>query len=436
MIIAASVFASSLRIGNDTWSMGLSENDDDLLTWSIGYTQDIGRGISVFADMFSFTDRGSGKGDLFHKGRYDTTEIGALWNFDLPDPARLPVLLSARVSGGLSLKGKFAGQASQNIIHRFLGIPEVYLPYPEKMQAFPEAAVTVESLWFPQKAVSVKASISGGYAMTSLFAGTSLSGQVSFHGVDGFVCADYVWRKQGDERIDRLWTENVSGFGLGFGYNLGLMSFSFRFSPSTGRGYGVIAVDSEKISDRSWERTEIDFRLYKTMMTGFIGFYGTDIAWNANEWFSASFRCLYSGGYPGKGRAITDFYRMRRNYGIWMVGGEFGHDFGFVRLSVNVHAGISRWCVDRMTNTDPSPDTVNERTVDCVCPCASVSAGISVLPEGFVVAGPTSIRLYVTGGCMLLTRQAGDALKKDLMHDEWTWHVADPFLGLGLEFGF
>ena len=57
--------------------------------------------------------------------------------------------------------------------------------------------------------------------MTSLFAGTSLSGQVSFHGVDGFVCADYVWRKQGDERIDRLWTGSVSGFGLGFGYDLG-----------------------------------------------------------------------------------------------------------------------------------------------------------------------------------------------------------------------
>lgn len=435
-VISAVVSASVLRIGNDTWSMGLSENDDDLLSWSVGYTQDAGNGISVSADIFSFTDRGSGKGEDFHKGRQDIAEICVCWGLDSSDYMDMPVSVSARISGGAALLGNLAGQTAQNMIHRFLGIPEVDLPYPGGLSVYPSASAQAGISWSFNGVASVGAELSGGYTLANPFAGAALKGTFTFHGVDGYVCADYVWRKQGEYRISGLWTANVRGVGIGFGYDFGFMTFSFRLNPATSRGYGVLAFDPLRFFESSWKSTEVCLRLYKAMMTGFIGFNGTDVVWRMNAWFSPSLRFLYSSGYPDRGQAVTDSYRMRHNYGIWMIGGEIRYQFGFVELSAGLHAGISRWCVDRMMNIDPDPGTCNERVASPVCPCASISVGVAIMPDGLVVAGPASVRLYVTGGCMLLTRKAGEALKKDLMHGGWTWHALDPFLGLGVELGF
>lgn len=435
-VAAVAVCASVLSIGNDTWSMGLSENDDDLMTWSAGYTQDIGPGLSVHAGLSSFTDRGSGKGDDFHQGRYDIVDLGVCWGIDSSDWMDMPLSVYGRISAGAALRGNFAGQYTQNVVHRLLGIPGVELPYPDRLSVFPSGTVTAGISVTPLTALTLCADVSGGYSLASPFAGAGISALLSFHGVKGGLSADYVWRRDCGDGICGLWARSITGFGLGFSYDLSFMSFGFRFNPSTGRGYGIFSFEPLRLFESTWERTDVCLRLYKTMMTGLIGFNGTDVAWRLNGWFSPSLRFLYSSGYPNRGQAISESYRMRRNYGIWMVGGELRYQFGFVEISGALHAGFSRWCVDRMMNIDPDPESENVRVADPACPCASVSAGLAFIPEGLVVAGPASVRLYVSGGCMFLTRSAGEALKSDLMHSGWSWHAVDPFLGLGVEFGF
>lgn len=434
-VITAAVFPSVVRIGNDTWSMGLSENDDDLLTWSVGYEQNTTGGISVSADVFSFTDRGSGKGSDFSRSRYDMIEAFVSWGLDSSDVMDMPLSVYGKISGGASLRGNLAGEYVQNFVHRFMGIPEVDLPYPEGVSVFPSGVVEA-GLSYSFSPFSMKVSGSGGFRLGAPYAGASLSGVLEYHDVKGQVSVDYLWNGKGDCRISGLWAGNISGIGIGYGYDFGFMSFGFRFNPVSRRGYGLLSIEPERIFETTWRETSVSLRIYKALMTGMIGFNGTDVTWRMNGWFSPSVRFLYSSGYPDRGQAVTDSYRIRRNYGIWMAGGEFRYQFGFVEASAGIHAGLSRWCVDRMMNISPDPGSANERIADPVCPCACISAGISLMPDGFVVAGPASVKLYATGGCMFLTKETGIVLKKDLMHGDWSWHVLDPFFGMGVELGF
>ncbi len=101
--------------GNDSFSRGLSRNDDDFKTYGLYLDFEFGD-YDIYADLDAYTF----KQDNY---RYDLLTVGVIKSFSFNDF----YVLNAGM--GLQIKGNLGGEFMQNSLHRLMHITEVHLPY-------------------------------------------------------------------------------------------------------------------------------------------------------------------------------------------------------------------------------------------------------------------------------------------------------------------
>ncbi len=419
--------------GNDMFSMGLSENDDDQLTWSGFLSHDFGH-YSVTAEILSFTDRGSHFDGRFSQGRFDLFDIfGSARTTFFTD---YPFTFTAEGSLGVSLFGNFGGEFGQNLIHRMFGLPGVELPYEEGYEFHPYVGADLLGRYDISTMMNVFAGSSfkwdGRFRSLSFRLGTEATARDSGFGV----FFDWKWVWHDHDVISRLQAEKETGLGLNMHLWCSFLSFDYRVNLLTGRGYGKYAFDILKLFEHTWKSSQIYYEYSFLLMGDGIMYDMVGVRVNASKLLAVGMKVFYTGGYHPKGNAITDHWRIRRNYGGWLGNFSIRHNFGWVEPYADLSVGISHWVIDKMTNIDPLGKDDPDRLANDWYPFLSVRAGVNLFPEGFLVLGSSTVRLDVFGGVMVFPKEFAQTLKKDMFHDDWTPTSIIPYAGVGIVLGF
>jgi len=430
-------FASyKVGLGNDMWSMGISENGDDLLTWSAYYSEDITEWSVIESDYFCFTNRGTGSGDRFESSRYDVLNIryGVHVGFDTD---YFPVYFGTKIAFGVSLSGNLGGQQIQNLIHSGLGIKRAVLEYkPAEIGVCPAITADIFGGWS-----NGLFSINGGFGFSSEtnLRISTFHAEAGLHhrGVKGEFAAG--WRfVSGTGTIATLYADAIKGFYFGFSYDLGFLSFNYTANPGTWRGYGKFTVDIGNLFDPTWEESVAAMRLSKQMMHGGTSFGVCNVRHMIADKLSLGIRALYSSGFPNKGHADTETYRIMRNYGIWFAEVSYlicPDRSRWINYDVSLDVGFSHWRIEKVTNVSPenSGDSV---LADEWFPAVGIDGSVLLFPDGFVVFGKTTVKIVLSVGIEWFPSRLESVLKKDMMHDNWKMTAVVPYVGMGVQFGF
>lgn len=431
LFICAGAWAlTTIGIGNDTWSLGLSENDDDLLTWSFNVTEQI-QNVVAEVGIRAFTERGAVSNGRYFKERYDIFDVraGSAFRFSIPE-----VDFSLQWRLGISITDNFGGEMFQNLLHKTIKLRSLELEY-TKAKAAPSLLLSGSAThWFTENistqvllALEQRSTIGGIYGRAMLRLSTT--GLLGYAGLDG------AFWKGTQTLTSGLYAQAVSGLGMAYGFDLGFIVFDYRVNVLTRRGYGYIAIRPENMVRKTWNDTGWSLRFGKKSMTGGIGF-GWERLSKDVLWFEVVLAQEYSSGYPDKGEGITDHYRMRRNYGIWQAGVGYALAFPIGVIRFNLLAGASRWTIDRMTNVDPENPLGSKRVAFRWFPAISAECDVAFLPEGFLVFGNASVSVDLLAGVSVFPGGLSRFLKADLMHGNWNEeHWLFPYVGIGIGFG-
>lgn len=426
--------ALNMSIGNDSWSMGLSENDDDLMTWTASLSQKIHPNIEFSAKYLSFTDRGSEEHGAFSSSRLDQTGLDFRFRFDFVFD-ELNLGFSGKTSVGVSAEGDFGGETIQNLVHQLKGVYKVHLPNPYRNPEFSFTFYTMlEMTYRPDTWIGISGGLA--YAREGLNI-LRISGKVSIfeNGVSEWLDLDWVIAGKDGKHVLDLYSKNLSGPGFGFGFDFGMFGFSYRVNMKTQRGFGRFSFDTDMMKLGSYSKTSRTIRLSKLFLLD-IDFSEIRTTWRFSDSFSAVFGNAYSSGYPIKGSLVTDKYRIRRNYGIWNFGLLFRYDLNGFEPYAEAMIGISHWVIDRMTNIDPEKTEGNTRLCDIWFPVASASVGFTMFPEGLLSLGPCTFRPDFSIGLVWLPESIGEVMEKDHMHEGYVVRRFETVVGLGVEIGF
>lgn len=235
---------TSLGIGNDALALGLSENDDDLLTWAFHLSEEK-KGIVLDAAVRTFTERGAVIGAQHLKERYDILDIRAGYGFRV---SIAPVLFETQLRAGVSIIGNFGGELFQNQHHRNINVPLVDLPYTEERFARPSLLLSGSATCDFNEGISTKVLLAAEQRATTggLYGSAVL--QLSTDGLSGYIGLDYALWKGNHTKTALIYADAVSGPGITLGYDLGFLTFNYRMNFLTRRGYGYMAVQPENMA--------------------------------------------------------------------------------------------------------------------------------------------------------------------------------------------
>ena len=426
--------ALDMSIGNDTWSMGLSENDDDLLSWSASIMQPVNANLNIGARFLSFTDRGSLESNgCFSTSRMDYIGLDFKYTFTFVHD-ELPLAFSGQIGFGVSGSGNFGGETMQNLIHKIAGIYKVQIPYFLNSPEFSFSSLTRIEMRYD---ILPWMNLSGSILFSKDVLNTlKVDGKVTMKtsSVEEWLLLDWIVSGKNTRHLLNLYSESITGPGFGFGFDFGVFGFSYRTNLKTQRGFGRFHVNIENLGPSTYQKTTRTIRLAFTYFLG-VDFSQIRTTWRFADHFSLVLDNLYSSGYPMHGNAVTSSYRIRRNYGIWSSGVMFRYGFMGIEPYAEMLLGVSHWTVDKMTNIDPERIEDNTRLYECWLPAASVSVGFTLLPEGFISIGPFTLRPDVFVGFVWL-QGIDEVLSKDCMHENYESHILEALFGLGVEIGF
>lgn len=108
-------FSVMYGIGNDSFTRGLSRNEDDFKSFGLYMDYEFDD-YNIYVDLDAYTYKEEGH-------RHDLLTIGVFRSFVFDDFYYLDAGL------GLQVMGKLGGQSMQNNLHRLTNITEVFLPY-------------------------------------------------------------------------------------------------------------------------------------------------------------------------------------------------------------------------------------------------------------------------------------------------------------------
>ncbi len=435
LLVSSCAFSVRIGTGNDRWGLGLTVNEDDLLTGSFHLGQDF-KDFSVDMDFLVITNRGTKEIDgEFRKGRTDILNVAFAY---IPEPFRIGdsrLFLGYEASAGVSAKGPLGSEYIQNLIHSVMNNPSVDLPDAEELGFLPLASLAAYGSYNFLENMGIGLSTSYLFNSGGNQLNVTLTAKASYRGFSTSLGVDYsrIW---GFGWLMQAYAENVNGIGIDFGLTAGeAITFNYRVNPLNGRSYAVFTMDTDGFKPH-WKESLAKFVVTKQILSEVSRSTGLIFEHSLSDYFDAGIELRHTSGFENNSKVNNDEFRTAKTYSRWLVGLSIHKDFGFMDPYLSIRGGISQFRIDKLLNMNPESTYRSDRLADKLYPTASMEIGVRFLPEGLVIIGPTSMRISLFGGFDWFPKALEKTLEKDGLHDDWNMKAIIMHYGLGLVFGF
>lgn len=420
-LILLPLSAVVISTGNDGFSLGMAENNDDLLTGSLHLSQMIGS-FEFSAEELVFTERAV-------KQRHDVVNIKASLPFLFKVADK--ITLSGSIGTGISMLGNFAGDDAQNAIHAAMRKDQTRFHYPKYIRVVPlgEAEFLLRYLILRQASLRTDFRFRSDAALSALEFG--IGAQAGYRSSEVFVSLAETWTFPAYGFIPA--SRNLSGPSVRFGAEIGGFEFNYRLNLKDRTSYMILKADLDKISASSWPGSEAGFNVSKTLLFSVDLFQDLVFRHELNRCFDLGLCWSYCSDYSYKNGANTDSHRTRKNYGLWLLMLSAKYKLQWAEPYLSLAAGVANFHVDLLT--PEGEDFVVERKAQATLPAASLGLGVRLLPEGFLISGNSTVRMDFHAGLMIIPGKVWDVLLADGSHstrgNSLFWYV-----GGGFDFSF
>ena len=417
---------------NDSITLGLSENSDDLRSYGM---------------EFAFHHRSNWLGELSVSGltqrdaldstggRYDELilQAGRLFHFHVgagePEMAIQVVPLV-----GLVLAGNMGFDVVQNLVHVSLDIDEVVLPYEyDGLRAYPRFGV-VQTFEYREPApwfsitdlvflAEVKAFYSPMYA-ARIFSSVAV-GQYTSSISELSVGLGYAWETVFDSwHSHELVGANETGVVGFLKGHFGLLSFSYKWYLDSLQGYGGLGFDVALDGGMVWENNDLLLSL------------GMMFPYRVS---TMSLRYSVAGGFgvlianTFKMIPMEDEDRIRENVSSWHVGYDYEFsqlDVGWMRPFVSLGVGVRRFLVMGDADEDAADSNGRVRLSQDVRFSMDADVGVRFFTGGQLQFNGVAYGLEVAGGLFFTdSRNLGSEFDLELT-ERWV-----PYVRVGVTVG-
>ncbi|PKL27539.1 MAG: hypothetical protein CVV46_11265 [Spirochaetae bacterium HGW-Spirochaetae-2] len=385
---------------NDSITLGLSENSDDLRSYGMEFafhheSNWLGElSVSGLTQRNAFDDT---------SGRYDEVilQAGRLFHFHVGkgDPEMAVQVIPF---AGLVFAGNMGFDLAQNLVHASLDIEEVDLPYEyDGVRVYPRFGI-VQTFEYREPApwfsitdlvfrAEVEAFYSPGYA-ARIFSSVAV-GQYTTSISELSVGLGYAWESVSDGWLSHeLVGANETGVVGFLKGHFGLLAFSYKWYLDSLQGYGGLGFDVAFDQGKVWEHNDLLLSLgmmlpyrVSTMSLRYtvVGDFGVFIA--------NTFKMV----------PLEDERRVRENVSSWHVGGEYEFsrlDVGWMRPFASLGAGVRRFLVMGDADEDAADSNGRVRLSQDVRFSMDAAVGLRFFTGGQLQFNGVAYGLEVAGG--------------------------------------
>lgn len=390
---------------NDSVTLGLSDNPDDLRSYGMQLSFHHESGWELYSSIFGLTYR-----DRFDQtgGRYDEFIIqgGRLFHFHLGDGVP-QMMFDLAPYVGLTLFGKLGLDVVQNFVHESLDINPVHLDYEsDDIQVAPHfgsrmAFVYKEPVpWFSVSDLVFRAEVEFSHALSyvsTVYTRVSV-GQETPKVSDFMAGLGYSWAHVYDDWFSHeVVTMSETGIIAFLRWHFGVLSFSYQWYLDRLQGYGGMGFDISFGENIPWERNDIMLSMGAMFPEGMTT---TTIRYSIFKDASVSLMNMF------KMIPLDPDERTREIVSTWMTGFDYEFsalDIGWMRPFAAIDMGITRVLV--MEDDDSNTDTVVDsngrvRGYTAVGFSGDIQAGVRFFPNGRLQFQGVAYGLEVSAGLL------------------------------------
>lgn len=390
----------SSMIFNDSITLGLSENSDDLRSYGMELafhheSNWLGElSVSGLTQRNAFDDT---------SGRYDEVFLQAGRLFHFPVGKGEPEMAVRVVPfAGLVFAGNMGFDFVQNLVHVSLDIEEVDLPYEyDGVRVYPRFGV-VQTFEYREPApwfsitdlvffAEVEAFYSPGYA-ARIFSSVAV-GQYTTSISELSVGLGYAWETVFDSwRSHELVGANETGVVGFLRGHFGLLSLSYKWYLDSLQGYGGLGFDVAFDQGKVWKHNDLLLSLgmmlpyrVSTMSLRYT------VAGDFGVFIANTFKMV----------PLEDEDRVRENVSSWHVGGEYEFsqlDVGWMRPFASLGAGVRRFLVMGDADEDAADSNGRVRLSQNVRFSMDAAVGLRFFTDGQLQFNGVAYGLEVSGG--------------------------------------
>lgn len=334
ILLSSSLFASSqlhIGTGNDKFSMGLANNDDDGRTFDFFVQYRDKGGVEAFVSLQAWTNR-------VKVQRADRLIVGLGYNYTFFEKSGFEFALGA--TAGLGIQGNFQLEKIQNQNHRNNKIDEVFFPYEE------------DRLFFD---------------FSSTFSLSYKNNAAKLEFVD-----------------NHLW--------WGFIIDSGFLRFDYRHRFDTPWAMGSISVDALSLFEEpTWQQSHIYIVVGKENIQSY-DFLSNAAVVPLNDNLEVYGGAKYTSGFPSSDLIDPSKFRIQRSHLLLSLGARVSFfQTSFVSPFASLGAGLASWKLLRQDMSTGLHERLGRENTFFM----EASFGLKVLPEGFLRVGHSSIQGFV-----------------------------------------
>ena len=420
-------------IYNDSVTLGLSDNPDDLRSFGMESMYRHRSGWEFSTSIFALTYRDRSE-DEDESGRYDELFLqgGKLFHFHFSDKdPHMRVDLTPFF--GLSLMGNLGLEDVQNLVHRIFSIESVHLEYDiSELAVLPYAGAkasfvyTEPAPWFSvsDMVFHAYAEVYHSFLFTSRVSAGVAIGQATPAVSEIMIGLGYTWAHAYDgggithERV----TMSETGLTGSLNGNFGVFAFSYTWYLDRLQGYGGLGFSLGLDSDVSWTRSDILLSLGMTLPRGILA---TTLRYRLIKDFGITVTNMY------KMAPYDDGGRTREILSQWVIGGDYEIrqlELGWMRPFAGLGMGVRRFLI--MKDADESTIDSNGRVRDfsAVRVVADATVGLRFFPEGQITFQGVAYGVELSGGLQYSDMNGVEHL---ILAEGWTPYIRFRFTAGG-----
>jgi hypothetical protein len=390
----------SSLVFNDSVTLGLSDNPDDLRSYGMQILFHHESGWEVYSSIFglTFRDRESQEGK-----RYDEFILqgGRLFHFHIGD-GEPDMMIDLAPYVGVTMAGNLGLDHAQNLVHEVLDITLVDLPYEgDNLRVSPHVGSMAafvykeKAPWFSSSDLIFRAEVELSHALSyKSSVSTHISVGQSTSSVSDFaVGLGYVWAHVYDDWFTHeMVTMSETGvIGL-LRWHFGVISFTYQWYLERLQGYGGLGFDIDLGENIRWQRNDVVLSMGMTIPERMTA---TSLRYKIIDELSLSITNMF------KMVPLSSDERTREIVSIWTLGGDYEFSrlsLGWMRPFVSSALGLKRVLVME-DDTDSVIDSNGRvRSFSAIKFLADVQAGLRFFTDGRLQYQGVAYGLEISAG--------------------------------------
>ncbi len=428
-----------LGIGNDIWTFGFSQNNDDQLSFS-SRAEYVDSFYTISLSLDAITNRGWKedwtRADLI-SGRYDVISLD--FSFNNLDYQKDLFYFSFEPLVGFAFSGNLWLDKVQNFLHGNTSIPKVDIPYEEGNNYSPRFGGTaLIGIGFPVGSNSsvFKTSIaldctSSLFLETEANAFMSISVENEEKAIMAFNFGYKYLKGHTDWMTQKFYHDFLRGWFLGFDLNLGLLSLDYQTTVGSRIGYCTYSIDVlSAFKDSVFKAPDFTYSIMYSYVFG-KSYHEAEIYKEiGNSNFSLGFNSRYFSADPIKGdlrkRSSSSSYYSMLYYSF-----DYGYLSSWIVPYISLGVGFSNFAIITYHNMQENASKPFDKVSNTVF-SMDIAVGLTVFPPFLLDCDNASYSLKLKGG--IIYHPNSEVIKEYLsMHSSGLFDYAIlPYFSVGI----